>query len=130
MKRVDEVDVLRAFPLPRPLPVIASAAKQSISPRDGPRGVAVAVLAQTGSRFRSWIEAIGLRRLTAFHVSRTPAALLFFWYGAHNWLPEAFVRDAGWGDVGAGIFALIVTLLPESRGRYLASISTASPIWW
>src|SRR6202050_315066 len=27
MKRVDEVDVLRAFPLPRPLPVIASAAK-------------------------------------------------------------------------------------------------------
>ena len=111
-------------------------------------GVAVAVLAQTGvyreiftpllgpiiaagmalpfvaylssPGFRSWVEAIGLRRLTAFHVWRTPAALLFFWYGAHNWLPEAFVRDAGWGDFGAGIFALIVTLLPESRGRYLA----------
>jgi hypothetical protein len=111
-------------------------------------GVAVAVLAQTGvyreiftpllgpiiaagmalpfvaylssPGFRSWIEAIGLRRLTAFHVWRTPAALLFFWYGAHNWLPEAFVRDAGWGDFGAGIFALIVTVLPESRGRYLA----------
>jgi hypothetical protein len=70
--------------------------------------------------FRRYIEAIGLRKLTAFHVWRTPAALLFFWYGAHDWLPEAFVRDAGWGDVGAGVFALIVTLLPESRGRYLA----------
>jgi hypothetical protein len=110
-------------------------------------GVAVAVLAQTGvyrdvlaplvgpiiaagmalpfvayfsvAGFRRYIEAIGLRRLTAFHVWRTPAALLFFWYGAHDWLPEAFVRDAGWGDVGAGVFALIVTLLP-SRGRYFA----------
>jgi hypothetical protein len=111
-------------------------------------GVAVAVLAQTGvyreilapvvgpiiaagialpfvaylsfPGFRRYIEAIGLRKLTAFHVWRTPAALLFFWYGAHDWLPEAFVRDAGWGDVGAGVFALIVTLMPESRGRYLA----------
>jgi hypothetical protein len=111
-------------------------------------GVAAAVLAQTGvyreilapavgpiiaagmalpfvvylsfPGFRRYIEAIGLRKLTAFHVWRTPAALLFFWYGAHDWLPEAFVRDAGWGDVGAGVFALIVTLLPENRGRYLA----------
>ena len=70
--------------------------------------------------FRRYIEAISLRKLTAFHVWRTPAALLFFWYGARDWLPEAFVRDAGWGDVGAGVFALIVTLMPESRGRYLA----------
>ena len=111
-------------------------------------GIAVAVLAQTGvyrdilaplvgpiiavgialpfvaylsiPGFRRYIQAIGLRKLTALHVWRTPAALLFFWYGAHDWLPEAFVRDAGWGDVGAGVFALIVTLLPESRGRYLA----------
>jgi hypothetical protein len=70
--------------------------------------------------FRRYVEAIGLRKLTAFHVWRAPAALLFFWYGAHDWLPEAFVHNAGWGDVGAGVFALIVTLLPESRGRYLA----------
>ena len=111
-------------------------------------GIAVAVLAQTGvyreilapfigpivaagmvlpfvayfsfAGFRRYIEAIGLRKLTAFHVWRTPAALLFFWYGAHDWLPEAFVRDAGWGDVGAGVFALIVTLLPQSRTRFLA----------
>jgi hypothetical protein len=111
-------------------------------------GIAVAVLAQTGvyrdilaplvgpiiaagmalpfvayfsiSGFRRYIEAIGLRKLTALHVWRTPAALLFFWYGAHDRLPEAFVHNAGWGDVGAGVFALIVTLLPESRGRYLA----------
>jgi hypothetical protein len=72
------------------------------------------------SGFRRYIEAIGLRKLTAFHIWRTPAALLIFWYGAHDWLPEAFVRNAGWGDLGAGVFALIVILLPESRGRYLA----------
>jgi hypothetical protein len=33
---------------------------------------------------RRYIEALGLRKLTAFHVWRTPAALLFFWYGAHE----------------------------------------------
>ena len=44
-------------------------------------------------RFRRLIEAIGFRKLTAFHVWRAPAAL-FFWYGAHDWLPEASVRDA------------------------------------
>ena len=36
MTRGDEGDVLRAFLLPCALPVIASVAKQSISPRDGP----------------------------------------------------------------------------------------------
>lgn len=68
--------------------------------------------------FRSYIETIGLRALTAFHIWRIAAALLFFWYGAHNLLPEAFVRNAGWGDLIAGVLALIVTLLPESRLGY------------
>jgi hypothetical protein len=84
-------------------------------------GVAVPSIAYLSfPGFRWYIEAVGLRRLTAFHVWRAPAALLFFWYGAHDWLPETFVRDAGWGDFGAGVLAAVVTLLPESRGRYLA----------
>ena len=69
--------------------------------------------------FRAYIEAIGLRSLTAFHIWRIAAALLFFWYGAHNLLPETFVRNAAWGDLVAGLLALAVTLLPESRNRYL-----------
>src|ERR1700733_5997461 len=36
MTRADVVEVLREFPLPRAPSVVASAAKQSISPRDGP----------------------------------------------------------------------------------------------
>lgn len=81
--------------------------------------VPVIVYAMSGS-FRAYIEAIGLRSLTAFHIWRIGAALLFFWYGAHNLLPEIFVQDAGWGDLIAGFLALGVLLLPESRNRYLA----------
>src|SRR5580698_9282311 len=80
--------------------------------------VPVIVYALSGS-FRAYIEAIGLRPLTAFHIWRIGAALLFFWYGAHNLLPEIFVEDAGWGDLIAGLLALGVTLLPENRTRYL-----------
>jgi hypothetical protein len=81
--------------------------------------VPVIVYALSGG-FRAYIEAIGLRPLTAFHIWRIGAALLFFWYGAHNLLPEIFVQDAGWGDLIAGFLALGVILLPESRNRYLA----------
>jgi hypothetical protein len=84
-------------------------------------GIVVPVIVYAlSSGFRAYIEAIGLRQLTAFHIWRIGAALLFFWYGAHNLLPEIFVQDAGWGDFIAGFLALGVILLPESRNRYLA----------
>jgi hypothetical protein len=79
--------------------------------------VPVAVYA-VSTGFRAYIQAIGLRSLTAFHVWRIAAALVFFGYGAHNLLPEAFVRNAGWGDFITGFLALGVLLLPESRSRY------------
>jgi hypothetical protein len=68
--------------------------------------------------FRAYIAAIGLRPITAFHIWRIAAALVFFWYGEHNLLPEAFVRNAGWGDLIAGVLALFVVMLPENRSRY------------
>lgn len=71
------------------------------------------------SGFRTYIAAVGLRTLTAFHIWRIGAALVFFWYGAHNLLPEAFVQNAGWGDFIAGCLAIVVLLLPESRRGYL-----------
>ncbi|MBO4227281.1 permease [Bradyrhizobium neotropicale] len=84
-------------------------------------GIMVPIIIYATSRgFRAYIEAIGLRSITAFHIWRIAAALVFFWYGAHNLLPEAFVRNAGWGDLIAGFLALGVLLLPESRNRYLA----------
>ena len=79
--------------------------------------VPVAVYAMSKG-FRAYIKAIGLQALTAFHIWRIAAALLFFWYGAHDLLPQIFVQNAGWGDLIAGLLALSVTLLPESRNRY------------
>jgi hypothetical protein len=84
-------------------------------------GIVVPVMVYAMSHgFRAYIEAIGLRPLTAFHVWRIAAALVFFWYGEHDLLPEIFVQNAGWGDLIAGFLALGVLLLPESRSRYLA----------
>jgi hypothetical protein len=83
-------------------------------------GIILPVVAYALSRgFRDYIEALGLRGLTAFHVWRIAAALVFFWYGANNLLPEVFVRNAGWGDLIAGLLALGVILLPKTRNRYL-----------
>jgi hypothetical protein len=83
-------------------------------------GIVVPIIVYAMSKgFRAYIEAIGLRPLTVFHIWRIGAALLFFWYGAHDLLPQVFVQIAGWGDLIAGLLALGVTLLPETRTRYL-----------
>jgi hypothetical protein len=83
-------------------------------------GIVVPVVVYAMSRgFRAYIEIIGLPSITAFHIWRIGAALLFFWYGAHDLLPPIFVQVAGWGDLTAGLLALGVTLLPESYFRYL-----------
>jgi hypothetical protein len=83
-------------------------------------GIVVPVVVYAlSSGFRAYIQIIGLRTLTAFHIWRIAAAFVFFWYGTHNLLPKIFVQNAGWGDLIAGLLALGVTLLPESRNRYL-----------
>lgn len=83
-------------------------------------GIVVPVIVYAMSdRFRAYIASVGLRPITAFHIWRIAAALVFFWYGMHDLLPEAFVRNAGWGDLIAGFLALFVVMLPESRTGYL-----------
>jgi hypothetical protein len=83
-------------------------------------GIIIPVIVYAMSdRFRAYIAAIGLRSITAFHIWRIAAALVLFWYGTHNLLPESFVRNAGWGDFIAGFLALFVVVLPENRTRYL-----------
>jgi hypothetical protein len=81
--------------------------------------VAPVIVYAMSKGFRAYIEAIGLRPLTVFHIWRVGAALLFFWYGARDLLPSIFVLIAGWGDFIAGLLALGVTLMPENRTRYL-----------
>lgn len=70
---------------------------------------------------RGGVERFGLRRLSALHVWRIPAALAFFHYGAQDLLPPVFVALAGWGDMLAGVMALGVVLFwPRSRRAYWA----------
>lgn len=73
--------------------------------------------------FREYIESVGLRRLTAIHILRITAAPLFFWYGAHRLLPKVFVDRAAWGDIAAGMLALVaVTAWQRSAGYWLAHL--------
>ncbi len=73
--------------------------------------------------FREYIESVGLRRLTALHVLRIAAAPLFFWYGARHLLPQVFVNRAAWGDIAAGLLALLaVTLWQRPSGYWIAHL--------
>lgn len=68
---------------------------------------------------RDLAQQLDMRWLTLFNVWRVPAALLFFWYGGQDLLPETFVRNAGWGDLIAGLAAVPVALwlMPRPRWR-------------
>lgn len=82
-------------------------------------GVFVPTLAYSSMpSVKHWVERFGLRRLTLFHSWRIAAAFLFFSYGAAGLLPPRFVENAGWGDLIAGLLALLVVVLPMARWRY------------
>jgi hypothetical protein len=70
-------------------------------------------------RVQCLAQQLDMRWLTLFNVWRVPAALLFFWYGAQGLLPATFVRNAGWGDLIAGVAAVPVALwlMPRPRWR-------------
>jgi hypothetical protein len=67
---------------------------------------------------RRHAQQLDMRWLTLFNVWRVPAALLFFWYGAQGLLPATFVRNAGWGDLIAGLAAVPVALWLMSRPQW------------
>ncbi len=84
-------------------------------------GVVVPFVAyRRSSRFQAVIATIGLRRLTTFHAWRIAAGAMFLWFMAHDRLPPLFARNAGWGDIAAGLLAMVVVMLPFSRARYFA----------
>ncbi len=71
-------------------------------------------------RFQRYVESIGHKRIAMFHFWRVPAALLFFWYGAHGQLPLAFWAIAGVGDLIAGLYGLYASLQSETTKNYWA----------
>jgi len=84
-----------------------------------PLTVALATVALTLCYFfvpdvRRVAERLGPYGLASFHVWRIVAALVFLWYGANEWLPAIFVALAGWGDMLAGVLAVLVFMLPRS----------------
>ncbi|NDD15303.1 MAG: permease, partial [Betaproteobacteria bacterium] len=72
--------------------------------------VVIGIVVPTVSYFsfpsvRHAVDAIGLRRLTLFHIWRIPAGGLFLYYASSGELPLPFGLIAGVGDVLAGLGA-------------------------
>ena len=63
------------------------------------------------------VDAIGLRRLTLFHVWRLPAGALFLYYGALKQLPLPFALIAGVGDILAGLGAATLLMQDATPAR-------------
>jgi hypothetical protein len=83
-----------------------------------------AVLFWTVPSVRALIEGIGLRALTALHISRILAVPLFFWYGGRGLLPRSFVDHAGWGDLVSGVVALgVVAFFARPAGYWIAHVT-------
>jgi len=66
------------------------------------------VVVARSPRTRRLVGEIDLAHLTWFNAWRIPAALVFFAVGARGLLPDRFVANAAWGDLVAGILALVV----------------------
>lgn len=87
--------------------------------------VAIGIVVPTIIYYRNWtfqayIQQLHLNYLTVFHLWRVPAALVFFYYGGQNLLPETFVRNAAWGDLLAGLLVVPLVMLPNYRWKYWA----------
>jgi hypothetical protein len=72
---------------------------------------------------RRYFASVGLERLTAIHVFRIAAAPLFFWYGSHGLLQPVFVERAAYGDILAGLLALLaLTSWRRPAGFWVAHV--------
>jgi hypothetical protein len=72
---------------------------------------------------RRVVESFGLRRLTLLHVFRIVAVPLFFWYERHGLLPAVFLERGAWGDLAAGLAALVaVTAWRKPAGYWFAHL--------
>ena len=113
--------------------VVASAvALAGLMPRLGPPvvaaaiggGVALGLLARrTSPAARAWTERVSLRGLVLYQAVRAPIGGLFLWLHAHGRMPAEFAQVAGWGDIIAGLGALLAAAcLPATTRRRRAVV--------
>ncbi|MCB9603263.1 MAG: hypothetical protein H6722_12415 [Sandaracinus sp.] len=74
--------------------------------------------------FRALLDRVDLRLLVGWHVVRAPIGASFLVLASRGELPELFASRAGWGDLAAGLGALLVlpmlTRVHERTPRRLA----------
>ncbi len=72
--------------------------------------------------FRAWIDALDLRALVMFHVTRF-VGIYFLLLSQRGELPYAFAVPGGWGDITVATLALFVSLLPLTAARRRRAIT-------
>ena len=79
-------------------------------------GVLLGLLAHRRSpAARAWARSVPLRDLILYQSLRAPIGALFLWGAAHGRIPQEFADVAGWGDIAAGLLALVaVACLPAT----------------
>jgi hypothetical protein len=79
--------------------------------------VALTALSVTSRSFRASLLALPLRSVVALHLIRAPVGVWFLVLGSRGLLPPEFARQAGIGDLLAGLAALALLLVPSWQGR-------------
>ncbi len=69
----------------------------------------------TSPSFKAYFAATDLRPAVAYHIVRAPIGVAFLWLGTRGELDPAFVTIAGYGDILAGIGAIIALLAVHRR---------------
>ncbi len=66
---------------------------------------------------RRYLSRADLRPAVLYHAIRAPIGVVFFWLGSRGELHPAFVSIAGWGDIVAGVGAVIAFWMLSTRAR-------------
>src|SRR5687767_2243756 len=86
--------------------------------------VLLLLLLRTSRRVRTALWSLGPKPLVLFHLTRVAAGAYFLVLYRRGVLPGEFAVVAGWGDIAAGLGALVVALtcLPVRSGIHRAAL--------
>ena len=77
----------------------------------------------TWPRFRQWALHLSPRALILIHVVRAPIGLVFLLLAERGMLAEGFAFQAGWGDIIAGVSALLFIGLRDLHSSKLMRLA-------